>query len=349
MRTATAFLKERKREIWICVVLIGTFAGVSYLYSVRMEAVEYALLLSSVWLLLLAVPDYMKYVRKHRRLLEAEKGFASGPAEMPEAETMTEADYQRIVTGIYEEKAEAESAGRIARQEMMDYYGMWVHQIKTPIAAMHVLLQALEGCRLKSEPVRQYAKEMKMELFKIEQYVEMVLTYLRMEDMSSDLTFEIYSLDSIIRRAVRKYSQLFILRKVRLLYGPVRMKVLTDEKWLGFVLEQILSNALKYMKESSDGRISIYLSNDSERTRGKEDCLVIEDNGIGIWPEDLPRVFEKGFTGYNGRTDKKSSGIGLYLCKSVIDRLKHKIWIESEPGKGTKVFLFLGRRVMRHE
>ena len=223
---------------------------------------------------------------------------------------------------------------------------MWVHQIKTPISAMHVLLQAQETCQFKDE---QYMKEMKMELFKIEQYVEMVLTYLRMEDMSSDLSFDLYSLDSIIRQAIRKYSQMFILKKIRLDYEPVQTNVLTDEKWLGFVLEQILSNALKYTNRSSQGRISVYMEEDSAQTQERKNCLVIEDNGIGIWPEDLPRVFEKGFTGYNGRTDKKSTGIGLYLCKSVIDRLRHEIRIESEPGKGTKVSLFLGRKTVRHE
>jgi len=379
MRMAAAFLKERKREIWLCVILIGTFAGVSYLYSVRMDAVEYALLLSGVFILLSGVPDYFKYVRKHRELLEAEKGLESGMGGMPGQETLIEEDYQRIAKGLYEAKIEAESAGRIARQEMMDYYGMWVHQIKTPIAAMHVLLQAQEGCQLETDGMHQYAKEMKMELFKIEQYVEMVLTYLRMEEMSSDLSFEIYSLDSIIRQAVRKYSQMFILKKIRLEYAPVQMKVLTDEKWLCFVLEQILSNALKYTKGASSdagsgpgtgkpasgGKISIYLEDYSCQTqeespdkddqkytaKGKEwkNCLVIEDNGIGIWPEDLPRVFEKGFTGYNGRTDKKSTGIGLYLCKSVTDKLRHQIWIESEPGRGTKVYLSLGRKTVRHE
>ena len=369
MKTAGAFLKERKREIWICAVLTGTFVGVSYLYSVRMDAVKYALLLSSVWLLVLAVPDYIRYVRKHQGLLEAGKNYDTGIEGMPEAKTLIEEDYQRIITGLYEAKTEAVSAGRLARQEMVDYYGMWVHQIKTPIAAMDVLLQALQGLQLKAEgdmeedgplsSVQQYTKELKMELFKIEQYVEMVLTYLRMGEMSSDLAFEVCSLDSIIRQAVRKYSQMFILKRIQLDYTPVERKVLTDEKWLVFVLEQILSNALKYIRggEESCGKISIYLEDGSYPVHEERDnvggirksCLVIEDNGIGIWPEDLPRVFEKGFTGYNGRTDKKSTGIGLYLCKTVIDRLRHQIWIESEAGRGTKVYLSLGRTKVRYE
>ncbi len=104
-----------------------------------------------------------------------------------------------------------------------------------------------------------------------------------------------------------------------------------------FVTEQILSNALKYTKNGGEIRICL------EEKRGRE-CLVIEDNGIGIQAEDLPRVFEKGFTGYNGRADKKSTGIGLYLCKKIMDKMGHKIWIDSEVGKGTRVYLELTRK-----
>ncbi len=232
---------------------------------------------------------------------------------------------------------ETESASREFRREMMDYYGMWVHQIKTPIAALRVLLQAGilaegTGSLAAEERILGLLKEMRQELFKIEQYVEMTLAYLRTSDVVSDFVFAQYDLDGIIRQALKKYSQMFILRNVKLNYEPVGKKVVTDEKWLMFVIEQLLSNAIKYT--GKNGGISIYM--DGER-------LVIEDTGIGIWAEDLPRVFEKGFTGYNGREDKKSTGIGLYLCKTVTDKLKHGIWLESEVGKGTKAYIDLGR------
>lgn len=403
MRTAVVFLKEKKNEIVLYAVLVGTFSVVSYLYDIRMDAVEYALLLSVVWLLLSGIWEYLKFAGKHKCLLEAERSLNLNRKELTGADhqtvdvdllrvsgiwtagadTLIEEDYQRIIMRLYEAGSEAESAGRIARQEMMDYYGMWVHQIKTPIAAMHVLLQAASESQVEDErTAREHwkDKEMKLELFKIEQYVEMVLTYLRMEDMSSDMSFEICELDSVIRQAVRKYSQMFILRKIKLDYVPVETKILTDEKWLVFVVEQILSNALKYTHSYSvnerscsmevadmnveQGRISIYMEEYEPAqhgsgvditesygavSRGKKRCLVIEDTGIGICPEDLPRVFEKGFTGYNGRKDKKSTGIGLYLCKAVMDKLRHQIWIESEAGEGTKVYLSLARENMRHE
>ena len=166
----------------------------------------------------------------------------------------------------------------------------------------------------------------------VEQYVQMALQYLRMERMNTDLVFEKQELDALIHQAVRKYAPLFIRRKIALQYEDVHCQILTDEKWLEFVLEQVLSNALKYTRK---GKIKIYMDPQSPKT------LVIEDTGIGIAPEDLPRVFERGYTGYNGRTDKRSTGIGLYLCRQIMDRLSHTIRIESEMGVGTRVYLGL--------
>ena len=119
-------------------------------------------------------------------------------------------------------------------------------------------------------------------------------------------------------------------KKISLDFQPTNYKVLTDEKWLVFVIEQLLSNAIKY---TNKGKISIYPLEDKK--------LVIEDTGIGISKEDIPRIFDKGFTGYNGRTDKKATGLGLYLCKNILDKLSHKISIESEVGVKTKVILDL--------
>ena len=175
-------------------------------------------------------------------------------------------------------------------------------------------------------------QDMQTELFKTEQYVEMVLTYVRMEDMSGDLMLKEYALDNLIKQALKKYSRMFAMQKLALHYEALRVTVTTDEKWLVFVLEQILSNALKYTKS---GSIHIYLSPNAPKT------LVIEDTGIGIAPEDLPRIFEKGYTGCNGRADKRSTGIGLYLCRQIMEKLSHTIRIESEMGVGTKVYLGL--------
>ena len=160
----------------------------------------------------------------------------------------------------------------------------------------------------------------------------MVLSYLKIGDIAKDMVLERCDLGKVVRQAVKKYSKLFILQKLSLEMGEIAEIVLTDEKWLSFVVEQILSNALKYTKS---GSVSIYLE--------QEGVLVIKDTGIGISAEDLPRIMEKGYTGYNGRIDKRSTGIGLYLCKKVMDKLHHQLRIDSEDGKGTKVVLDLRR------
>ena len=160
----------------------------------------------------------------------------------------------------------------------------------------------------------------------------MVLGYLRLESGSSDYVIRAYDLDGIVRQAVRKFASQFISKKLRLDYEPVRTEVLTDEKWLLFVIEQVLSNALKYTRT---GGIAITLE--------EPKTLCIRDTGIGIAPEDLPRVFEQGFTGYHGRDDKRATGIGLYLCRRILTRLGHTITIESEPGVGTTVRIGLDR------
>ena len=121
-----------------------------------------------------------------------------------------------------------------------------------------------------------------------------------------------------------------IRKKLRLVYEPVGRSALTDEKWLSFVLEQVLSNAIKY---TSEGGVTIRL--DEPLT------LVVEDTGIGVAPEDLPRIFERGYTGLNGRADKSATGIGLYLCRAVMRKLGHEIAAESEPGRGTRIRLML--------
>lgn len=325
MKILKEYIKEHRTQICMYLGAYGIFFVIFDLYHVNLACVEYAFLLSGVWSLLYAVLGFLRYRRTHRELQNVIKGEKEQILELTEGTTLLERDYQELVQKLYTWLNETESEQAMERQDMLDYYSMWAHQIKTPIAVMNLLLQTEK----EEHPV--LVRELEMELFKIRQYVEMVLTYLRMEDMSADLSFSACDLDAVIRQVVRKYSKMFILKKITLVYEPIRETVLTDEKWLAFVLEQLLSNALKY---TENGSVHIYK---------KGQILVVEDTGIGIRAEDLPRIFERGFTGYNGRNDKKSTGIGLYLCKSVMDRLQHGLWLESEAGKGTRACMDLSR------
>lgn len=180
---------------------------------------------------------------------------------------------------------------------------------------------------------------MQNELFRIEQYADMALQYTRLGAETNDFVFEHVMLDEVIRPSIHKYARQFIQKQLRLSYAPCELMAVTDKKWLGFVLDQLLSNAVKYTKQ---GGVTIRVCGDKHlfdktETSGESVRIIIEDTGIGIHAEDLPRVCEKGYTGYNGHADKYSTGIGLYLCRSILDKLGHSFQITSEQGRGTRV------------
>ena len=319
---------EYLQKIWKFLAAGGTCAVIllmiCFLYDLSLEPLLYGAILCTIVIALFLFYGYYQYRNKKRRLVQLQAILPVDLEEMPEPEDGNEELYQNMLLELNRKRMSAEAGKLKMYEEVTDYYTMWAHQIKTPIAAMRLLLQ--------EEPEEN--RDELGELFKIEQYVEMVLGYLRAEDMSADMKFERIELDTVVREQVRKYARIFIGKKISLDFSETREEVLTDSKWLGFVIGQLLSNALKYTKK---GKISIYMDKSQEKT------LVVEDTGIGIQSSDLPRVFEKGFTGYNGRGEGKSTGIGLYLCAKIMKRLGNEISIESEPGKGTKVFLGLKR------
>ena len=327
-----SFLKIRKVPIIIFTGIVVIFGILFYLYDIPFDAIIYGCELSFVWCAVCLFIDFYKYYKRHKLLHINREQFLDDAEQLPKHMDIIEYDYQELAKELYQAKQELISKNRIAKKELLDYYGMWVHQIKTPIAALDILLQNTERMlyQLDEKEMMQKAisvSDMKMELFKIEQYVEMALNYLRVEDISSDLVFKKQELDDMVCQVIRKYAKIFISKKIKMDFKPTKACIVTDEKWFIFVLEQLISNALKYTKK---GQISIYM---------KEKSLVIEDTGIGIPAEDLPRIFEKGFTGYNGRENKKSTGIGLYLCKNIMDKLQWNITVDSEVGSGTKIYL----------
>lgn len=315
-----SYLWNQLKEITAFCVFAVIFFVTFYLYHLPAEAVLYATILCGVFGSLLFISGFLHYRKKHLLLQELKHCIAVDIEDLPKPKDRIEKDYKELLEVLFEEKSKAASVADNKHTDLVDYYTMWAHQIKTPIAALSLLLQSDETYQ-KSERLT--------ELFKIEQYVEIVLQYLRMESMSSDLLLKKYELEDIVKQAVRKYATIFIRKKIHLEFLSLDCVVLTDEKWLVFVLEQILSNSLKYTKEG--GTISIYMDEGWSKT------LVISDTGIGIEAEDLPRVFEKGFTGYNGRSHKKSTGIGLYLCNQILKKLSHTIVLESVVGVETKV------------
>ena len=311
-----------------------------FLYQLPIEPMVYV----TVFWLITGICACLNGFYRYRKKVEQLELIAAAPdinlSQMDSPVGQDERFQQEIMQQLNQMRIDVENASQKSSEDMTDYYTMWAHQIKTPIFALRLLLQ--------ESPEEN--KEKLSELFKIEQYVEMVLGYLRTEDMSSDLKLSRCSLDRIIRDQIHKYAGIFVSKKLTLTYESISQDVLTDEKWLGFVIGQILSNALKYTRT---GGIRIYLetklsldTDDVSISIGNDDCnkvenftLVIEDTGIGIRAEDIPRIFEKGYTGVNGRDDNRATGIGVYLSNKIMRKLGHRLYITSTEGKGTKVFL----------
>lgn len=312
-----SYVKERIRCIYIYIAFAIIFSVVFVLYSLPLETILYATSLCVFFATIVSIYDFYKYYEKHKILLDIRHNITATLSNLPTPKTLREMDYQNLVITLYEDRMKLISKADKQNTELIEYFTLWTHQIKTPLSATHLLLQSEE---------MDIKEELSNQIFKIEEYVDMALQYLRLDSMSSDLRLEEYQLLDIVRKAVKAYAKIFIGKKIKLNLEEMNTKIVTDEKWLLFVLKQILSNALNY---TNKGEISIYMEG--------EKILVIQDTGIGIGKEDIPRIFERGFTGYNGRMNKKSTGLGLYLCKSILDQLSHEITISSKIGIGTTI------------
>ena len=310
-----------------------------YLIGARKQDVVYAAVLDAILLLIIVLVGFFRYSSKVKALSNALERPVEEQAQLPEATDDVEMLYHRLLENQSIARSESESSAAIRQSQMRDYYSMWVHQIKTPISAMKLLLEAEReelGQLICDDEQSQYLLSDNMdsfedELFRIEEYVSMALQYQRVSSTENDFVLEKVSVDGVIRDTIKKYAKIMIRRHIGINYSGTGQAVYTDEKWLAFMLEQILSNAIKYTPQ---GFVTIETAEEKDRF-----FITIKDTGIGIKAEDLPRVFEKGYTGYNGHADKKATGIGLYLCRQMADKLGHTIRMESELGKGTKVWI----------
>ena len=318
MKIIYAYLKTYKKQFLVLIAFYVIFLTVFTLNKVDVSVVNYGLFLATLFLLIVIILDFFSYYKKYKLLKNLKKSVFFDTTQLPQTNTLIEKQYQTLINILYDEKTKNESMHETEKNDMLDYYTLWVHQIKTPISAMSFTLQqdkTTQGIMLANQ------------LFSIEQYVNFVLGYIRLNSTSTDYIFKKHSLQKIVQQSIRKYSKTFIQNKIALDFKPFALQAVTDDKWLEFAIEQILSNALKY---TNKGKISIY---------SQGNTLVIADTGIGIAQSDIPRLFEKGYTGYNGHYDKKASGLGLYLTKQVLNKLSHNIQITSTVNIGTKVVI----------
>ena len=320
MKMFISFLKFKSGSLVLCLLLLAVFNSCLFLYNIEKEVFIYIDILAISIIIPYFLIAYWRYANHYKQVQNLAKDYENMSLDKQSGDII-EDTYLKIIEDLKKMLNENQRLETAKYHDIIDYYTVWVHQIKTPIAAMHLLLAD------KNEP------DMAMELLRIEEYVEMVMSYLKTMENDDDYRFEKLDLDKVIKEEIKYYRTVFIQKKIRLIYDEVNYELVTDEKWLAFIIGQILSNALKYSK--NNGEIKIYLETDT---------LYIQDRGIGIVKEDLPMIFDKGYSGKAGHKYKRASGIGLYLVKKYCEILDIDIHISSKVGEGTTVALHFNRR-----
>lgn len=321
-KVIAAYLATKRYEIGIYIFMLALFGTLFILGRLPMVFFWYGLELSAFFLFLFMVLGYFRYAKRYRAFQFIEYHPLATLKEAAASIDPTEVYLRQEISYLLEQLHEIELLQQEKNAEQMDYFTLWLHQIKTPIAAMSLLLQ-------QQQDNPEWNRKAKQELLRIEEYTHMALNYLKLEQSGKDLNLEEVALDTVIKKALKKFSISFVYNQISLDYEELQTTVLSDEKWLLVMLEQILSNSLKYTPKKGTVTIKLNPENPTQ--------LVIEDTGMGIRAEDLPRIFEKGYSGWNGKVQEKSTGLGLFLSKRVSQRLGHPITIQSELDKGTQV------------
>lgn len=323
MRLVLEYIRSKRRAVIAFAIAVAIFSVVFYLMHTPLKVIWYPALICVVCAVIYAVIDFYSYRRKHNALVNAMNNIDVTTDNLPAPTELIEMDYQELLSCMLKQKNRKIQEIREAREETTEYVAMWTHQIKTPLTA----LQLTAGTVPEPEHTELMAR-----LFEIENYVDTMLQFVRLEGNVNDLVLKPYNLKSMVNQAVKYFARIFITKNLQVQINvPDGLEIVTDEKWFVFVLKQLISNALKYTEK---GAVKISASKGDNTV-----TLTIEDTGIGIAPEDIPRIFERGYTGYNGRKDKKASGLGLYLTKRITKLLSQSITITSVPAKGTKVTL----------
>lgn len=324
------YLKSILPTLLFMVLITGAFSMVLYLQNIKFSVYSYAIFL--VWFIYIVyfIINYFRFYFKYcdmENLLEFLQANDTLLPDylldhLPKSNNYFHKNYKQMFKIVCDRYNTKNVDFFSFKTESVDYYTTWVHQIKSPISVMKMILQNSDTPQ---------SLMIEQELFKVEQYVEMALNYARLDSSVHDFVIKKCRVDELVKRAVRKYSALFVGKKISPIVHPTEITVVSDEKWLEFMIEQIISNAVKYTMQ---GSISIY---------AKGNILNISDTGIGISESDLPRIFEKGFTGFNGRENKKSTGLGLYLCRKTADKLGFNIYAKSKVGEGTTISIDLNQ------
>ncbi|MGR6836044.1 sensor histidine kinase [Syntrophomonas erecta] len=329
------YLLDRKYLILFYLLLMFFVTAVISLDPGGRVNMNNVIYINGVALFLFIIYLLGSFVFKQQFYRQFQKSLEENPGgiihTMPTPGTYEQRLYRKLLEKIYLEQKNYLEKLYTQRKEDLEFTNSWVHEIKTPLATSHLLIENSRGkC---PDGILDSLEE---ELVRMDGLVEQVLYYARRDDFAKDYFIQEHELKPLINELVKNHARTFISKKIRITIDRIDIMVLTDRKWLMFILSQVLSNSLKYTHEG--GSISIYAEENTEEKR-----LVIVDNGIGIKAEDIGRVFDRGFTGYNGRIFSKSTGMGLYLARSLARKLGHEMTIESEFKKYTRVTIHFPR------
>ncbi|HHX68367.1 MAG: HAMP domain-containing sensor histidine kinase [Miniphocaeibacter sp.] len=308
------YIKTKKNEIIIIFSIFVLNYLIMFLSVGVYENYWYTIFLFLFFYLIYFLWAYFKFKEKFKYIVNINE---DNIADILPKDILDES-YIKKITNLIKEKNELNSIREKELDRLEEDYSIWIHQAKTPISALSLIIDSMDS---------ELKDDMKQELFKINQYTEMALTNIRLQDINKDLEIETHDLYDLVKNTVRKYALYFNYKGNRLVLEDFKRKIVTDEKWFAYALDQVISNAVKYTR---NGEVKIFVS---------DEYLVVEDTGIGIKEEDIPRLFTRGFTGYTGRVKKKATGLGLYMSKKILTTLGSGIHLESKVGEGTKVYI----------
>lgn len=311
LRLLARFLQEKTGEIFLFLFTEFLIALILFLQKIDLQAFRVAFLMPLLIFAIALTVSFVRFVRLHHFLTSV--AVESLP-KFPDTSLIGE-DYQQIIDEFSQFSQDKYQELIKFDKDLLDLTRLWVHQMKVPLAALDLMAQT---DHLTKSGVQK-------QLLELDNYLNILLSYLRLQNTATDFRFETFDVADITRDIIKKYANQFIMKNLSVQIEGSWL-IISDKKWLTVALEQLINNAVKYTKT---GGVTIKFDNN----------ILISDTGIGILAEDLPRLFEHGFTGYNGRKNQKSTGLGLYLTKGILDKLDFKISINSQVEQGTDVLI----------
>ncbi len=319
------FLKSKSALLLLTVVFTLIFVAVFYVEKTNVSSAVYGGMICFAVLMVYLTVSYIFYAKKIKRLNQIDKRLHNLENITGDKGSEIEKLYNKIIADFYSMHTEKIAEFENKYTDNIDFYTLWVHQVKTPIFALRLLAK------------EEHNREILAEITKIEHYTDMVLNYVKLTGSTTELMLKKQNVKPIVKQVLKEFIQISNLKQVRFNVILEDLYVSTDEKWLKFALSQIISNALKYTEK---GEVKVVLTGDK---------LTITDTGIGISDTDLPRIFHKGYTGFIGRVNDKSSGIGLFLCKKSLNLLGFNITAKSKIGKGSEFAIDLSQQERVYE